>query len=80
MKRPGYYADTTREDRAIVHQLGHVAFMAWLLEARDRADEGAFRGRERLKQYTGWSVARQVYRDDCRSRGELPTILNGDAS
>ena len=28
----------TADDQAIVHDLGHVAFMAWLAEARDQDD------------------------------------------
>lgn len=41
----------TPEDEAIVHKLKHVAFMAWLIECRDRVDFRAMTARE---VYAAW--------------------------
>lgn len=46
--QPRTGADMTAEDQAIVHDLKHAHFMAWLQEARDGRDAQEMLSRERI--------------------------------
>lgn len=65
----------TEEDSAIVHKLGHCAFMAWLIECRDGTDNDAMRSRERYKAARGLSIRAQVIQDMVAARELLLTTV-----